>query len=826
MDELVRLGIEIAEALEAAHAEGITHRDIKSANIFLTQREVAKVLDFGLAQVASLRSPGAAAGVTAGPTVTVDAHLTSVGSVLGTVAYMSPEQVRAEPLDVRTDLFSFGAVLYEMATGTLPFLGDSSAVVFASILNDAPIPPAHLNPGVPAEVARIIDKCLEKDRDLRYQRASDIRTDLQRLKRDRDSARITGRAKHGTTLRIPKRWKMFVPAAAVVLAFLVAGYLYLHRTLKLTDKDTIVLADFVNTTGDSVFDGTLRLGLATQLEQSPFLKIMDDQQVQQDLRLMSVPPGGRITNQIAHDICVRDAVAATIDGSIASLGKNYVITLQAITCQSGATLAREQIQAEDKEHVLPALGTAATAMRAKLGESRGSIQELNRPLEQATTPSIEALQSYTAGYSEMGHGRFLAAVPFFERATVLDPNFAMAHYFLGVASDNAGDIEATRGHAKKAFELIDRVSEYERDSIAPSYYDWNGESERAIDAYQLSIRNYPRYWGFPNNLSAIYIDLGRFEDGLKEGLEAARLQPNVEPPYRRQLDAYICLDRLVEARQLAEKVRVQGLDGARIHQRFLEMAYVDDDQAAAAMEIQWFAGKPEEYLSLGLQAAHRNVLGQRGESRKLYRQAAEAARRRGLRSAAAEFEEADARADALLRNCQSVRSLGRPALALAMCGDAAQAEKLVAGTSKLFPNGTIWNAVQLPEIRAAIALNFDQPARAVELLASASPYERAYLDAVFLRAMAYLRLHKGSEAASEFQKILSHKGANWGNAWRYPYWGQFYSLSYVGLARASALAGDTAKARKAFQDFFAVWKDADGDIPILQQAKAEYAKLR
>jgi len=378
-----------------------------------------------------------------------------------------------------------------------------------------------------------------------------------------------------------------------------------------------------------------------------------------------------------------------------------------------------------------------------------------------------------------------------------------------------------------------------------------GELDKAIDAYQLSIRNYPRSEVFHNELSIIYIDLGQYEEGLKEGLEAARLEANVEfghgtagalpperprptkhepgfwePPYRRQLDAYMCLDRLPEARVLSEKLRVQGLGGARVHQRFLEMAYVDGDQAAIGREVQWFAGKPEEYLSLGLQAANLNVFGQRGESHKLYQRAAEIALRRGLRNVASKFEEADARADALAGNCQTARHLGRPALALAMCGEAARAEKLAAETSKLFPNGTIWNAVQLPEIRAAVAVNRDQPARSVELLASASPYERSYLDAVYLRGLAYLRLHKGAEAAAEFQKIVDHKGANWGATWVHPYWGQFYSLSYLGIARGSALAGDTAKAKKAFQDFFELWKDADLDIPVLQQAKAQYAGLR
>ncbi|MEO7648965.1 MAG: tetratricopeptide repeat protein, partial [Bryobacteraceae bacterium] len=629
--------------------------------------------------------------------------------------------------------------------------------------------------------------------------------------------------------RIPagtSSWKV-ASAAAAILALLTGAYFYFRRAPRLTDKDTIVLADFVNSTGDPVFDGTLRQGLAIQLEQSPFLKIMDDGQVQRVVRLMSLKPGVRITNSIAQEICVREGAVATIDGSIASLGKSYVITLQAIACEDGATLAREQIQAVDKEHVLGAVGTAATAMRGKLGEPNHSIQKLNRPLEQATTASLAALQSYTAGYSEMAQGHSVAAVPLFERAIALDPNFAMANHYLGMALGLAGDMARSRKYAKQAFRLMDRVSGYERDTIAALYFhDIAGELDKAIDAYQLAIRNYPRYWGFHNNLSTLYIDMGRYEDGLKEGLEATRLQANVEPPYRRQLDAYICLDRLPEAKQLAQKVQALRLDGTRIHQRFLEMAYLEDDAAAVDREIQWFAGKPEEYISLGLQAASRNVQGRRRESHELFQRAAATALRRGLRSAASELEEADARADALAGNCRTARRLGRPALALALCGDAAKAEKLAAEAGKLFPNGTIWNAVQLPEIQAAIALHRDRPARSVALLASASPYERAYLEATYLRGLAYLRLHKGAEAVAEFEKIVKHKGANWGSDWRRPYWGQFYSLSFLGMARGSALAGEKAKAGKAFQDFFELWKDADPELPLLRQAKTEYARLR
>jgi tetratricopeptide (TPR) repeat protein len=465
-------------------------------------------------------------------------------------------------------------------------------------------------------------------------------------------------------------------------------------------------------------------------------------------------------------------------------------------------------------------------MRGKLGESLNSIQKPNRPPEQATTASLEALQNYTAGHAEMEKSQTVAAIASFERAIAIDPNFAIAYYYLSIAFDNAGDMASSRKYAKQAFRLVDRVSDYERAQIVPTYYRATGELYKEIDALQLSIRNYPQRWEFPNQLGVVYVDLGQYEEGLKEALEGTRVQPNIEPPYRRQLDAYICLNRLPEARQLAEKLRTQGLDGPRIHQRFLEMAYVEEDQAAISREIQWFAGKPEEYLSFGLQAANRNVHGQRRESRRLYQRAAETALRRGFQDIASEFDEADARADALSGNCKTARRLGRPALALAMCGDAAQAEKLAAETSKVFPDGTIWNSVQLPEIRAAIALHRDRPAESVDLLASASPYERSYLEAVYLRGLAYLRLRKGAEAVAEFQKIVDHKGANWGATWVHPYWGQYYSLSYLGMARGFAYAGETAKARKAFQDFFELWKDADPDIPILQQVKAEYAELR
>jgi eukaryotic-like serine/threonine-protein kinase len=774
VDEALRYAEQIATALSDAHDRGIVHRDLKPGNVMLT-KSGAKVLDFGLA------------------TADGEDSVTDYRIAMGTPAYMAPEQRQCKRSDARTDIYSFGHVLCEMLTG------------HRATADRKPLPSSALE--------TIVARCLETDPARRWQSTAELLRALEAAS--------------------PAKWrfaktahKWIVPAAAVFAISLAAAYLVFRPARKLTEKDTIVLADFTNTTGDPVFDGTLRQGLAFQLEQSPFLKIMDDAQMQQDLGLMTLPPGTRITNQIAHDICLRDGAAATIDGFIARLGKRYVVTVQAITCQAGATLAREQIETDDKEHVLKAVGTAATALRARLGESRSSIQKLNRPLEQATTGSLEALQNYTAGHEVMDQGRFLAAVPSFERAIALDPNFAMAYVGLSSAYFNAGDTGRAAVHDREAFALIDRVSERERDMIAALHYASTGDLDKAIDAYRLGIGSYPRWWLFHNNLSENYIQLGQFEEGLKEGQAAAALQPGAEPPWRRLLDAYICLDRLEDAKKVAETARKSGVAAARVHQRFLEMAYVEGDQAAIAREIQWYAGKPEEYLSFGLQAAHRNAQGHRRESSKLYKRAAETASRRGLRNVAAAFEEADARADALSGNCGTVRRLGRPALALAMCGDTGRAEKLAGETSKLFPNGTVWNEVQLPSIRALIGLQRGEPAKAVELLDSASPYERAYPEAVYLRGLAYLRLHKGGEAAAEFQKILDHKGASWGSTWQYPNWALYYSISYLGVARGFQLASDTPKARKAFQDFFALWQDADQDLPVLIQAKKDYAEVR
>jgi serine/threonine protein kinase/tetratricopeptide (TPR) repeat protein len=846
IDELVRLGIEIAEGLEAAHAEGITHRDIKSANIFLTQRGVAKVLDFGLAQVAALRSPDADTGAVSGPTVTGDAHQTRAGSVLGTVSYMSPEQVRGEPLDVRTDLFSFGVVLYEMATGSLPFLGDSSAAVFASILNDAPIPPARLKPGVSSEVVRIIDKCLEKNRDLRYQRASDIRTDLQRLKRDTDSGRVTSRAEPAVTT--VARWKVIVPAAAALLALSVAGYVYVHRAPTLTEKDTIVLADFDNTTGDAVFDDTLRQGLSVELQQSPFLSLISDRQVQQQLALMGQPKEARLTSEVAQQLCERTASAMILEGSIASLGSQYVVGLRAKDCSTGTILDQQQIQAARREDVLNSLSEIVRHLRTRLGESQATVKQHSIPLADATTPSLEALKAYSTGMKLMVSGD-VASTPLFRRAIEIDPKFAMAYAVLGLSYSNSGESVLSAESTTKAWQLRDRVSDREQFFIDFTYYrQATGNLEKAYQTLESWLQTYPRGNGDVNPLGLLgglaTHGTGRFERAIDASQKAIAADPEWSVLYGNLAYSYFLTDRFPEAESTLQRASERKLESSIFLLIRYNIALLKGDEDQMGRAVALAKGKPTaEHWMAHLEALTLARTGRLQAARRSSSQAVELALQQGQREAAASYQAAravwealcgnaaegkrDAMAALSLSNGRDVEYTG--ALALALSGDSPRSQPFVDDLEKRFPEDTFAKFTYVPVLRALSVLD-EKPTDSLERLQIALPYELAVnglnfahfylggLHSAYLRGEAFLATLRYPEAVAEFQKILSHRGIVGADP--------IGALVHLQLGRAFALSGDLAKSKTAYQDFLTLWKDADPDIPILTQAQTEYAKLQ
>ena len=722
-----------------------------------------------------------------------------------------------------------------MVTGQMPFRGESDAAAVHGILHVDPEPVTAMRAGLPLELDRVIGKALEKDPQLRYQSAADLGADLRRLKRDSDpkatAASLRVSAPSRPNLRVP--WRL-VAAIAAVIALAAGGVLlwqHIHAA-PLTDKDVLVLADFTNTTGDTVFDTTLREALAVQLDESPFLKILGDEQVRQDLGFMGRTASERITNQAAREICQREGDKAMIGGSIASLGTTYAITLQATNCQTGETLAREEVEAEDKEHVLRSVATAAAHIRGKLGESLASIQKLTPLEKQVTTTSLEAYRAYALGREKTASGQSLAAIPFFRSATELDPNFASAFERLAVMYCNSRETGICAGYLRKAFTLVDRVSERERLEITARYYfTVTGEYDKAVEADQLLAQTYPRDAGPRNTLGLVYRATGEWEAAAGEFQEAMRLDPKWAYPYSNQVNDYTTLDRFDEAKAVASRALAQKLDFSALHAALLRIALIDGDLAEARKHIDWLAGNPESYSGQNVQAVDAAMHGQLRKSRELHRSAAQVARERNLPSTAFRYEAEVALVDALVGNCDAARAEARNSslpdqvpgdsfqwiLPMAYCGEDGLAQKAADQVSKQYLNHVMWNTVWAPEIQAAIELNHKQPGNAIKLLQSCARYERVQTSAVYLRGLAFLSERKGLEAGAEFQKILDHKGANFSI---------IYPLSFVGLARAAALSGDTARARKAYQDFLAFWKDADSDVPILKEVRQEYDKLK